>query len=52
MNLGEFCAYKWDYTNKKSARVTNDYLQMQIDEMESIPFFKSRGPFDKSIMCD
>lgn len=52
MNLGEFCAYKWDDDNDKAIRVTNDYLQMQIDGIESIPFFKSCGPFDKSIMCD
>ena len=52
MNLGEFCAYKWDYANVKSVRVTNDYLQMQIDGVESIPFFKSRGPFDESIMSE
>ena len=52
MNLGEFCAYKWDDDNDKAIRVTNDYLQMQIDGVESIPFFKSCGPFDESIVSE
>lgn len=52
MNLGEFCAYKWDDDNNKAIRVTNDYLQMQIDGIESIPSFKNRGPFDESIMSE
>ena len=52
VNLGEFCAYKWDDTINKAVRVTNDYLQMQIDDVPINVFFKSRGAFAESIISD